>query len=48
LAEVDLALICTDHDSLDFRLLVERAPLIIDTRNACAQRGLSGPHIVKA
>jgi UDP-N-acetyl-D-glucosamine dehydrogenase len=48
LAEVDLALICTDHDSVDFRLLVERAPLIIDTRNACAQRGLSGPHIVKA
>jgi UDP-N-acetyl-D-glucosamine dehydrogenase len=48
LAEIDLALICTDHDSVDFRLLVERAPLIIDTRNACGQRGLSGDHIVKA
>jgi UDP-N-acetyl-D-glucosamine dehydrogenase len=47
-ASFDAAIICTDHDPVDYRLLTEHCPLIIDTRNACARRGLSGTHIVKA
>jgi UDP-N-acetyl-D-glucosamine dehydrogenase len=41
-------LICTDHDAVDFKLLADTAPLIVDTRNAMEYRGLSGAHIVKA
>ena len=48
LAETDVAIICTDHDSVDYELLAEHARLIVDTRNACAKRGLGGKHIVKA
>ena len=48
LAEIDAAIICTDHDDVDYALLVEHCPLVVDTRNACAQRGLTGVHIVKA
>ncbi len=48
LANFDIALICTDHDTIDYRMLVDFCPLIVDTRNACARRGLSGPHILKA
>jgi UDP-N-acetyl-D-glucosamine dehydrogenase len=44
----DAAIICTDHDPVDYRLLVEHCPLIIDTRNACARRGLASERVVKA
>jgi UDP-N-acetyl-D-glucosamine dehydrogenase len=44
----DAAIICTDHDPVDYRLLVAHCPLVIDTRNACARRGLSAAHVVKA
>jgi UDP-N-acetyl-D-glucosamine dehydrogenase len=47
-ASVDAAIICTDHDAVDYRLLAEHCPLIIDTRNACAARGLGGERVVKA
>jgi UDP-N-acetyl-D-glucosamine dehydrogenase len=47
-AAVDAAIICTDHDTVDYRLLVEHCPLIIDTRNACGRRGLPGERVVKA
>jgi UDP-N-acetyl-D-glucosamine dehydrogenase len=47
-ASFDAAIICTDHDLVDYRLLVEHSQLIIDTRNACARRGLAGDHLVKA
>ena len=47
-ASVDAAIICTDHDGVDYRLLVEHCPLVIDTRNACAGRGLPGERVVKA
>lgn len=30
----DAALISTDHDNIDYKLLVEQVPLVIDTRNA--------------
>jgi UDP-N-acetyl-D-glucosamine dehydrogenase len=47
-ASFDAAIICTDHDPVDYRLLVEHCPLIIDTRAACARRGLAAAHVVKA
>jgi UDP-N-acetyl-D-glucosamine dehydrogenase len=47
-ASFDAAIICTDHDPVDYRLLVEHCPLIIDTRNACTHRGLAGGNVVKA
>ncbi len=30
----DAALICTDHDSIDYEALVRNCPLVVDTRNA--------------
>ncbi len=32
--EYDAALICTDHDSVDWNALADSVPLVIDTRNA--------------
>jgi UDP-N-acetyl-D-glucosamine dehydrogenase len=45
---VDVALICTDHDGVDYRSVVEHCPLVIDTRNACAHAGASAGNVVKA
>jgi UDP-N-acetyl-D-glucosamine dehydrogenase len=36
LTEFDAALISTDHDEVNYRLLCESIPLIVDTRNATA------------
>ncbi|MBD9527181.1 nucleotide sugar dehydrogenase [Paracoccus sp. PAR01] len=47
LAGVDVVLIATDHDGVDYPL-VAGAALIIDTRNVMARAGFSAPHIVKA
>lgn len=47
LASVDAVLIATDHDDVDYAAIAT-APLVVDTRNAMARRGLSGAHIVKA
>ena len=44
----DAVLIATDHDDIDYAVVAARAKLVVDTRNACARRGLAGPHIVKA
>jgi UDP-N-acetyl-D-glucosamine dehydrogenase len=48
LAACDAVLIATDHDDVDYALVVARAPLVVDTRNACARAGVGGPHVVKA
>jgi len=48
LARVDAVLIVTDHDAVDYALVVEKAPLVIDTRNVIARKGLKGAHVVKA
>jgi UDP-N-acetyl-D-glucosamine dehydrogenase len=48
LAGIDAALICTDHDSVDYAALVDICPLVIDTRNVCARLGLARETIVKA
>ncbi|HUH48986.1 MAG TPA: nucleotide sugar dehydrogenase [Mycoplana sp.] len=47
-AGYDAVLISTDHDGIDYAALARWAPLIIDTRNAFARRGIDGGHIVKA
>jgi len=38
----------TDHDTVDYKLIAERAKLVIDTRNACARAGVTGQNIAKA
>ena len=43
----DVVLISTDHDAVDYGLLTQ-AKLVVDTRNAMAKHGLSGPNVVKA
>jgi UDP-N-acetyl-D-glucosamine dehydrogenase len=48
LAATDVAVICTDHDGIDYQLLADHSPLIIDTRNAFASRGIVSDRIVKA
>ena len=48
LAGYQAVLIATDHDSVDYGLIARAAKLVVDTRNACGSRGLTGPHIVKA
>jgi UDP-N-acetyl-D-glucosamine dehydrogenase len=48
LADYDAVLIATDHDDVDYNFVVKHARLVVDTRNACGKKGLSGPHIVKA
>jgi UDP-N-acetyl-D-glucosamine dehydrogenase len=48
LAATDVALICTDHDAIDYRMLADHCPLIIDTRNAFASRGIASDKVVKA
>ncbi len=42
----DAVLISTDHDAVDYSALAQWAPLVVDTRNAMAQRGLTGPAII--
>ena len=47
-ASFDATVICTDHDAVDYRRLVEWSPLVIDTRNVCSRQGLTRAHIIKA
>jgi UDP-N-acetyl-D-glucosamine dehydrogenase len=47
-AAFDAVLISTDHDGVDYGLLRDSGKLIVDTRNAMAARGTSGPNVVKA
>ncbi|SCX09272.1 UDP-N-acetyl-D-glucosamine 6-dehydrogenase [Agrobacterium sp. DSM 25558] len=44
----DAVLVATDHDNIDYKSLSEWSPLIIDTRNAFAKRGIVASHIIKA
>nr|WP_205634440.1 nucleotide sugar dehydrogenase [Rhizobium altiplani] len=44
----DAVLVATDHDQLDYAVIADRAPLIIDTRNVFTRLGLFADHIVKA
>ncbi|MFM1816573.1 MAG: hypothetical protein RLZ98_3268 [Pseudomonadota bacterium] len=44
----DAILIATDHDDVDYGLIVGKARLVVDTRNACARAGHWNKSIVKA
>lgn len=44
----DLVLVSTDHDVVDYAALAEWAPLIVDTRNVFARRGIAAGRVVKA
>jgi UDP-N-acetyl-D-glucosamine dehydrogenase len=48
LAKYDAALICTDHDNVNYEELVEKSKLIIDTRNATASINNKLGKIIKA
>ena len=47
-AGYDAVLIATDHDAVDYALVVDSAKLVVDTRNACARRDLPNTNVVKA
>jgi UDP-N-acetyl-D-glucosamine dehydrogenase len=46
LEEFDAVIIATDHDKVDYKLVVDHASLIIDTRNVLAAENLSSANIV--
>jgi UDP-N-acetyl-D-glucosamine dehydrogenase len=48
LAGFQAALIATDHDEVDYQTLVEAVPLVMDTRNVVARKGLTAANVVKA
>jgi len=48
LRECDAALVVTDHDSVDYALVGEHAPLVVDTRNVMAALGDVKARVVRA
>eukprot|EP00913_Durusdinium_trenchii_P027029 g25364.t1 len=48
IASFDAIVIATDHDCIDYETISRLSPLIVDTRNVFARRGLSSDAIVKA
>ena len=48
LASLDAVLVSTDHSSYDWEFICEHAPLVVDTRNACAGVKGNREKIVKA
>ena len=44
-ADADCAVIITDHKAFDYQLLLDKAPLIVDSRNAL--KGVQSPKIVR-
>lgn len=48
LKSFDAVVIATDHDNVDYDAISRYAPLIVDTRNVFARRGISANTIVKA
>jgi UDP-N-acetyl-D-glucosamine dehydrogenase len=48
IAAYDAVLIATDHDGVDYGLVVDHAPVTVDTRNACARAGIAAERFVKA
>jgi len=44
----DVVLLSTDHTDYDYKFIAEHAHLIVDTRNAFGNAGITGPNIYKA
>jgi UDP-N-acetyl-D-glucosamine dehydrogenase len=48
LESADAVIVATDHSAVDYARVVERAPLVVDTRNACRAVRVGREKIVKA
>ncbi|QGJ72267.1 UDP-N-acetyl-D-glucosamine dehydrogenase [Planctomycetales bacterium 10988] len=48
LASQDCVIIATDHTEVDYEMVVQYAPLVIDTRNATAKINLPKENVIKA
>ena len=48
IAEFDCVLIATDHDAVDYGLLVRNARLVVDTRNVCRRAGVMADNVASA
>ena len=48
LAAHDAVVLVTDHDAMDYAMIADAAPLVLDTRNAFGRRGIASERIVKA
>ena len=48
IAGYDALVLVTDHSAFDYATIFAHARLVVDTRNAFAQRGLTGPTIERA
>ncbi len=46
--DYDVVLIATDHDDIDYKMVVGSARLVVDTRNAVARAGIVADNVVKA
>ncbi|WP_232480248.1 nucleotide sugar dehydrogenase [Roseomonas sp. KE2513] len=44
----DAVLVVTDHDDLDYELVMKKAQLVVDTRNVMRRRAGDGPNLVRA
>lgn len=47
LADTDAVVICTDHDAVDYQAIADKAPVILDTRNAMRKQGLAPDSLVQ-
>ena len=47
-AAQDAIVVVTDHSLFPYEMIHESAQLVVDSRNAFASRGLTGPHVVRA
>jgi UDP-N-acetyl-D-glucosamine dehydrogenase len=48
IASYHAVLIATDHDNVDYKLVVDHAKITVDTRNACVKAGIPAERIIKA
>jgi UDP-N-acetyl-D-glucosamine dehydrogenase len=48
LERCDCVLICTDHKAVDWQLIGDNAPLVVDTRNAMARLGATKALVIQA
>jgi UDP-N-acetyl-D-glucosamine dehydrogenase len=48
LKSFDAIVIATDHDDVDYEAIARHSPLVVDTRNVFARKGISSEAIVKA
>ena len=46
-AKTDCAVIVTDHSAYDYKNILERTPLIVDTRNALGKAGKEDARVVR-